>query len=96
MTQRWEVGILGATGMVGQQLVRRLEGHPWFRLAWVAASERSGGRRYGELSWLLGGAVPVIRGLQDGLAGDRVMRIAGVVNGTCNFVLGRRYARRRL
>ena len=35
------------------------------------------------------GAVPVILGLQDGLAGDRVTRIAGVVNGTCNFVLGR-------
>jgi homoserine dehydrogenase len=35
------------------------------------------------------GAVPVIRGLQDGLAGDRVTRIAGVVNGTCNYVLGR-------
>ena len=37
----------------------------------------------------VGGAVPIIRGLQDGLAGDRVTRIAGVVNGTCNFVLGR-------
>ena len=37
----------------------------------------------------VGGAVPVIRGLQDGLAGDRVTRITGVVNGTCNFVLGR-------
>ena len=35
------------------------------------------------------GAVPVIRGLQDGLAGDRVTRVRGVVNGTCNFVLGR-------
>lgn len=35
------------------------------------------------------GAVPVIRGLQEGLAGDRVTSIAGVVNGTCNFVLGR-------
>ena len=36
------------------------------------------------------GGVPVILGLQDGLAGDRVTRIAGVVNGTCNFiVLGR-------
>ena len=57
-TQRWEVGILGATGMVGQQLVRRLEGHPWFRLAWVAASERSEGRTYGEIPWLLGGSVP--------------------------------------
>ena len=37
MTQRWDVGILGATGMVGQHLVKRLEGHPWFRLTWVAA-----------------------------------------------------------
>ena len=58
MTQRWDVGILGATGMVGQQLVRRLEGHPWFRLTWVAASERSEGRTYGEIPWLLGGSVP--------------------------------------
>jgi len=56
--QGWEVGILGATGMVGQQLVRRLEGHPWFRLAWVAASERSEGRRYGDIPWLLGGSIP--------------------------------------
>jgi homoserine dehydrogenase len=37
----------------------------------------------------VGGAVPVIRGLQNGLAGDRVTGIAGVVNGTCNYVLGR-------
>src|SRR5512139_857683 len=62
---RWDVGILGATGMVGQQLVRRLEGHPWFRLAWVAASERSEGRRYGDTPWLLGGSTPeYARGLQ--------------------------------
>jgi aspartate-semialdehyde dehydrogenase len=56
--QGWDVGILGATGMVGQQLVKRLEEHPWFRLAWVAASERSEGRRYGGIPWLLGGSVP--------------------------------------
>ena len=56
--QRWDVGILGATGMVGQQLVRRLEGHPWFRLTWAAASERSEGLRYGDVPWLLGGSVP--------------------------------------
>ena len=58
MTQRWDVGILGATGMVGQHLVKRLEGHPWFRLTWVAASERSEGRRYGDSPWLLGGSLP--------------------------------------
>jgi aspartate-semialdehyde dehydrogenase len=57
-TQGWEVGVLGATGMVGQQLVRRLEGHPWFRLTWLAASERSEGRRYGDSPWLLGGSTP--------------------------------------
>ena len=39
-----EVGILGATGMVGQQFVRLLEGHPWFKTAWLGASERSEGR----------------------------------------------------
>jgi aspartate-semialdehyde dehydrogenase len=57
-TQGWEVGILGATGMVGQQLATRLEGHPWFRLTWLAAGERSEGRRYGDIPWLLGGSPP--------------------------------------
>ena len=42
------VGLLGATGMVGQQFIRQLAGHPWFRLAWLAASDRSAGRTYGE------------------------------------------------
>ena len=42
------VALLGATGMVGQQFVRQLTGHPWFRLAWLGASERSAGRSYGE------------------------------------------------
>ncbi len=59
MTQRgWDVGVLGATGIVGQQLVRRLAGHPWFRVTWLGASERSAGRRYGDLPWLLDGPLP--------------------------------------
>ena len=59
MAQRgWDVGILGATGMVGQQLVRRLAGHPWFRLTWLAAGERSAGRRYGDTRWLLAASIP--------------------------------------
>lgn len=41
-----EVGVLGATGMVGQQFVTRLAHHPWFRVSWLAASERSEGRAY--------------------------------------------------
>ena len=54
----WDVGILGATGIVGQHLLRRLERHPWFRVTWLGASERSAGRRYGDLPWLLNGPAP--------------------------------------
>jgi aspartate-semialdehyde dehydrogenase len=46
--ERMDVGVLGATGMVGQQFVALLADHPWFRPAWLAASERSEGRSYGE------------------------------------------------
>lgn len=54
-----EVGVLGATGMVGQHFVRFLEGHPWFELTWVGASDRSAGRKYREAtSWRLSGRMP--------------------------------------
>ena len=49
-----DVGILGATGMVGQQFICQLAAHPWFRPAWLAASERSEGRAYQDAaSWRL-------------------------------------------
>lgn len=47
--QRIDVGVLGATGLVGVRLVRLLEDHPWFRLAEVGASDRSKGQRLGRL-----------------------------------------------
>jgi aspartate-semialdehyde dehydrogenase len=54
MERRIDVGVLGATGMVGQQFVLQLANHPWFRLAWLGASERSAGQRYGEAApWRL-------------------------------------------
>ncbi|HEY0702972.1 MAG TPA: aspartate-semialdehyde dehydrogenase [Candidatus Acidoferrales bacterium] len=53
-----EVGILGATGTVGQQFIALLAGHPWFRTTWLAASERSAGKRYGDLAWRLATEVP--------------------------------------
>jgi aspartate-semialdehyde dehydrogenase len=57
--RRIEVGILGATGTVGQRFVELLDRHPWFELAWLGASDRSAGRRYGEAcSWQLAGAPP--------------------------------------
>lgn len=46
--QRHGVGILGATGLVGQRLVSLLDGHPWFETRVLGASRRSSGRRYGE------------------------------------------------
>jgi aspartate-semialdehyde dehydrogenase len=53
-----DVGILGATGVVGQQFVARLARHPWFRPTWLAASERSEGKRYGTIApWRL--AIPI-------------------------------------
>lgn len=51
--ERIDVGILGATGTVGQQFIALLADHPWFRVSWLAASERSAGKRYGDLSWRL-------------------------------------------
>jgi aspartate-semialdehyde dehydrogenase len=48
MQTKTPVGILGATGMVGQRFVQMLEHHPWFEVAWLAASDRSEGRSYGE------------------------------------------------
>jgi aspartate-semialdehyde dehydrogenase len=48
MQTKIPVGILGATGMVGQRFVQMLEHHPWFEVAWLAASDRSEGRLYGE------------------------------------------------
>lgn len=45
---RIEVGILGATGVVGQKLVELLEDHPWFKLSYLGASERSFGKRYAD------------------------------------------------
>ncbi len=57
--ERIPVGILGATGLVGQRLLRALEGHPWFRIAALAASSRSTGRTYGEATrWVLPGSIP--------------------------------------
>jgi aspartate-semialdehyde dehydrogenase len=59
MQTRIEVGILGATGMVGQTFVQFLEGHPWFALKWLGASDRSSGKKYREaMSWHLDAAVP--------------------------------------
>ena len=59
MTKKLDVGILGATGMVGQEFVAALEDQPGFRVAWVAASERSAGKRYEDAApWRLDRPMP--------------------------------------
>jgi aspartate-semialdehyde dehydrogenase len=59
MGKRIEVGVLGATGMVGQQFIQALAGHPWFELTWLAASERSEGKSYADAApWRLETLIP--------------------------------------
>jgi aspartate-semialdehyde dehydrogenase len=59
MSAKIPVGILGATGIVGQRFIQLLENHPWFEVTWVAASDRSEGREYGEAArWRLKTTIP--------------------------------------
>ena len=53
------VGILGATGAVGQRFIQLLEQHPWFEVVWLAASDRSAGRTYSEAAkWKMNSSIP--------------------------------------
>jgi aspartate-semialdehyde dehydrogenase len=59
MSAKRAVGILGATGVVGQRFVQMMEHHPWFEIAWLAASDRSEGRLYGEAArWRMKTSLP--------------------------------------
>ncbi len=59
MQTKHKVGILGATGMVGQRFIQLLEDHPWFQVTWLAASDRSSGKSYGEAArWKLDTPLP--------------------------------------
>lgn len=77
--KKWRAGVLGATGVVGQRLVKLLAGHPWFELTEVAASERSSGKTYAEaVRWQLESPIPevardlVVQGLDPSLNCDFV------------------------
>jgi aspartate-semialdehyde dehydrogenase len=59
MQTKHPIGILGATGMVGQRFIQLLEHHPWFEIAWLAASDRSSGKAYGDAAkWRLDTPMP--------------------------------------
>lgn len=77
--QKYRVGVLGATGAVGQQFIRLLEGHPWFEVTAVAASERSAGKPYHEAArWVLSTPIP------EAVANLTVQRAAPDLD--CDFV----------
>src|SRR5579875_1263263 len=57
--ERRDVGILGATGTVGQRFIQLLSNHPWFNITWLAASDRSQGKTYAEAcNWKLETPMP--------------------------------------
>jgi aspartate-semialdehyde dehydrogenase len=57
--ERRNVGILGATGAVGQRFIQLLSNHPWFNITWLAASDRSAGKTYAEAcKWRLDTPLP--------------------------------------
>jgi aspartate-semialdehyde dehydrogenase len=79
--EQYRAGILGATGLVGQRLIERLSRHPWFRIAALAASDRSVGLRYSEAAdWMLSAAPP------DEIAGLRVRPCRPPDLGDCDLV----------
>ncbi len=79
------IGVLGATGMVGQNYLRLLENHPWFRVTYVAASPRSAGRTYREAvagRWHM--PCPIPPGMADRVVGDANQ--LGAAEGQCQLV----------
>jgi len=79
LEKKWRAGVLGATGIVGQRLVKLLSEHPWFELTEVAASERSSSKTYAQaVNWHLESPIPtsagalVVRGLEPSLDCDFV------------------------
>ena len=77
---RMKVGVLGATGMVGQNYLRLLDNHPWFEVTYVAASPRSAGKPFSQAvagRWLMPQPIPgAVEDLTVGDAND-VAQAAG-------------------
>ena len=59
MSSKRKVAILGATGAVGQRFIQLLQGHPWFKIEVLAASERSAGKKYNDAcNWVMESNLP--------------------------------------
>ena len=85
MSEKLRVGILGATGMVGQRFISLLENHPWFEVVTVAASSRSAGKTYEEA---VGGRWKMTTPMPEGVKNMKVMNVSDVeaVASTVDFV----------
>ncbi len=85
MIKKIKVGILGGTGMVGQNYIRLLENHPWFEVSYIAASENSKGMKYADAvkgRWHMSADIP--SGVKDIVVED-VADVSRAV-GKCQFV----------
>lgn len=83
--KKLKVGILGATGMVGQKYISLLENHPWFEVVYVAASPRSAGKKYFEAvmgKWQMNKEIPL--NVRDLIVEDA--NIVNKANGKVDFV----------
>ena len=83
MTTKLKVGVLGATGMVGQRFVSLLANHPWFELVTVAASPSSAGKSYAEAvggRWSLPGGIPAVASKLTVVDASAVQQVASQVD----------------
>jgi len=82
--KKYKVGIIGATGMVGQRFITLIDKHPWFDVTTVAASSRSAGRTYEESvsgRWLMDEAIPEsVKNLNVFSAENNIKEITGSVD----------------
>ena len=80
--KKYKVGIIGATGMVGQRFVTLIAGHPWFELVAVAASSRSAGKPYEQAvsgRWMMPTPLPQqVKDLIVSSAEESIERISGL------------------
>jgi aspartate-semialdehyde dehydrogenase len=85
MMEKIKIGVIGGTGMVGQNYIRLLKSHPWFEVAYVAASPQSAGKRYAEAvsgRWLM--PEPIPEQIKDLVVGDA--NLVQSVKGKCDLV----------
>ena len=82
--EKYRVGVIGGTGMVGQRFISLMENHPWFQLTAIAASSRSAGKTYEEAvgsRWAMAGEIPAeARGIVVQDAEADAEKIAGAVD----------------